>query len=78
MDQGSRREALLDLELSQTVYDLVFTDSGTAISHYGERPPIPKQPVNTEQRDRYGFSYIQVYAGQMKNFTPVLSRLVGH
>ena len=67
----------VDLELSQTVYDLVFTDSGTAISHYGERPPIPKQPVNTEQRDRYGFSYIQVYTGQMKNFAPVLARIVG-
>ena len=74
-----------DLELSQTVYDLVITDSGTAISQYGGGPPIPKRPVSTEQavahlleqRDRYGFSYIQVYEGQMENFAPVLARLAG-
>ncbi len=74
-----------DLELSQTVYDLVITDSGVALSSLGGGPPIPKRPMSTEQavaglheqRDRYGFSYLQVYEGQMENFAPVVARLVG-
>ena len=77
-------ERFADLELSQTIYDLVITDSRSAISpHQG--PPLPKRPVNTEQaiaqlfeqRDRYGFSYLQVYEGQMENFAPVVARLAG-
>lgn len=76
-------ERFEDLELSQTIYDLVITDSGSAISPQG--PPIPKRPVSTEQavaqlleqRDRYGFSYLQVYEGQMENFAPVVARLAG-
>ena len=60
-----------DLELSQTVYDLVITDSRNAISQFGGGPPIPKRQVSAEQavahlleqRDRYGFSYIQAYEG---------------
>lgn len=76
-------ERFADLELSQTIYDLVITDSGSAISPQG--PPIPKRPVSTEQavaqlleqRDRYGFSYFQVYEGQMENFAPVVARLAG-
>jgi probable F420-dependent oxidoreductase len=74
-----------DLELSQTVYDLVITDSGVALSSQGGGPPIPKRPMSIEQavaglleqRDRYGFSYLQVYEGQMENFAPVVARLVG-
>ncbi len=76
-------ERFEDLELSQTIYDLVITDSGSAISPQG--PPIPKRLVDTEQaitqlleqRDRYGFSYLQVYEGQMENFAPVVARLAG-
>ncbi len=77
-------ERFADLELSQTIYDLVITDSGSAISpHQG--PPIPKRPVSTEQavaqlleqRERYGFSYLQVYEGQMENFAPIVARLAG-
>jgi probable F420-dependent oxidoreductase len=74
-----------DMELCQTVYDLVITDSETAISQQGGGPPIPKRPISTEQvvdylleqREHYGFSYFQVYAGQMENFAPVVARLVG-
>src|SRR5260370_6653947 len=59
-----------DLELSQTVYDLMITDSGTDLSSQAGGPPIPKRPLQTEQaaahlleqRDPYGFSYLQVYA----------------
>jgi len=74
-----------DLELSQTVYDLMITDSGTDLSSQAGGPPIPKRPLQTEQavahlleqRDRYGFSYLQVYAGQVENFAPVVARLAG-
>lgn len=74
-----------DLELSQTIYDLVITDSGTDLSSQAGGPPIPKRPLQTEQaiahlleqRDRYGFSYLQVYEGQVENFAPVVARLAG-
>ena len=74
-----------DLELSQTVYDLVITDSGTDLASQAGGPPIPKRPLSTEQavtqlleqRNRYGFSYLQVYEGQMENFAPVVARLAG-
>lgn len=74
-----------DLELSQTIYDLEITDSGTALSTQVGGPPIPKRPMLTtqavdyllEQRDRYGFSYLQVYAGQMEHFAPIVARLTG-
>jgi len=70
-----------DLELSQTIYDLVITDSTAAVSKQG--PPIPKKQVSAEeavarlleQRERYGFSYIQVFEGQMENFAPIVARL---
>ena len=72
-----------ELELSQTVYDLVITDSKAAVSNQG--PPIPKRQVSAEQavaqlleqRERYGFSYIQVFEGQMENFAPIVARLAG-
>jgi len=74
-----------DLELSQTVYDLLITDSGTDLSSQAGGPSIPKRPLQTEQavahlleqRDRYGFSYLQIYAGQVENFAPVVARLAG-
>src|SRR5438876_2849796 len=77
-------ERFADLELSQTVYDLMITDSEATISQH-QGPPIPKRPVSTEQavaqlleqRDRYGFSYFQVYEGQMENFAPIVARLTG-
>jgi probable F420-dependent oxidoreductase len=78
-------ERFADLELSQTIYDMMITDSRTALSSQSGGPPIPKRPLSTEQaiahlleqRDRYGFSYLQVYEGQMENFAPVVERLSG-
>jgi probable F420-dependent oxidoreductase len=78
-------ERFADLELSQTIYDMMITDSGTALSPQAGGPPIPKRPLSTEQaiahlveqRDRYGFSYLQVYEGQVENFAPVVARLTG-
>jgi probable F420-dependent oxidoreductase len=76
-------ERFAHLELSQTVYGLEITDSKVAVSPQG--PPIPKRQVSTEeavaqlleQRERYGFSYLQVFEGQMENFAPVVERLAG-
>ncbi len=78
-------ERFADLELSQTIYDMQITDSGTDLAPQAGGPPIPKRPLRTEQavaqlleqRDRYGFSYLQIYAGQMENFAPVVARLAG-
>jgi probable F420-dependent oxidoreductase len=78
-------ERFADLELSQTIYDMMITDSGADLSSQAGGPPIPKRPMSTEQavahlleqRDRYGFSYLQVYEGQMENFAPVVARLTG-
>ncbi len=78
-------ERFAGLELSQTVYDTMITDSRTALSTQSGGPPIPKRPLSIEQavaslleqRDRYGFSYLQVYEGQMENFAPVVERLSG-
>jgi probable F420-dependent oxidoreductase len=75
-----------DLELCQTIYHMGITDSGKALSTQAGGPPIPKRPMSIsqavddllEQRERYGFSYLQVYDAQMENFAPVVARLAGH
>ncbi len=62
----------------------MITDSEAAISQH-QGPPIPKRPVSAEQavarlleqRNRYGFSYLQVYEGQMENFAPIVALLAG-
>jgi len=74
-----------DLELCQTIFDLEITDSGTARSSQTGGWSIPGRPLTTEQavahlleqRERYGFSYLQVSAGQVENFAPVVARLAG-
>ena len=74
-----------DLELSQTIFDVEITDSKVAPSPQAGGWVIPKRPFSTEQaiaqlleqRDRYGFSYLQVSEGQMENFAPVVARLAG-
>ena len=74
-----------DLELCQTIFDLEITDSGTAVSSQPGAWSIPGRPLTTEQavahlleqRERYGFSYLQVSAGQVENFAPVVARLAG-
>ncbi|HWZ19999.1 MAG TPA: TIGR03621 family F420-dependent LLM class oxidoreductase [Ktedonobacteraceae bacterium] len=76
-------ERFAELELSQTRYDLEISDSKAAVSNQG--PPIPKRQVSAdeavaqllEQRERYGFSYIQVFEGQMENFAPIVAKLAG-
>ncbi len=82
-EAAGQREA--DLELSQTIYDLEITDSRTGLPAQTGGWFIPKRPLSTEeavaylveQRERYGFSYLQVSEGQMENFAPVVARLAG-
>jgi probable F420-dependent oxidoreductase len=83
--QEAAGERFTDLELSQTIYDLEITDSGTPLSSQAGGWFVPKRPLSIEQavahlleqRDRYGFSYLQVSAQQMENFAPVVSQLNG-
>ena len=78
-------ERFADLELSQTIYDLEITDSATASSPLPGGWSIPKRRLRTEeavadlleQRERYGFSYLQVHTGQMENLAPVVAQLTG-
>jgi probable F420-dependent oxidoreductase len=83
--QAAAGERFHDLELSQTIYDLLITDSPADLAPQAGGPPIPKRPLSIEQavehlleqRERYGFSYLQVFAAQMENFAPVVARLAG-
>jgi probable F420-dependent oxidoreductase len=78
-------ERFSQLELAQGAYPITITDSGADTLPQAGGPPIPKMPMSTEQavehlieqRERYGFSYIQLYEGQMENFAPVVARLAG-
>jgi probable F420-dependent oxidoreductase len=77
-------ERFAELELAQVAYGISITDSGAeAIAPPGF--PIEMRGMSTEQavehllerRGRYGFSYIQVFDGQIENFAPVVARLNG-
>ena len=77
-------ERFANLELAQTIFDLEITDSPSPVSQSGgwaisKRPLSAEQAVAhlLEQRERYGFSYLQISAGQMENFAPVAARLAG-
>jgi len=78
-------ERFADLELSQTIFDLEITDSGMPLPTQVGGWLASKRPMSTgqavahllEQRERYGFSYLQVSAQQMENFAPVLTQLAG-
>jgi probable F420-dependent oxidoreductase len=73
-----------DLELSQTIFDLEIMDSAAPVSQ-SRGWPVPRRPLSAEQavahlleqRERYGFTYLQVSAEQMENFAPVIARLAG-
>ena len=74
-----------DLELSQTIYDLEITDSKAALLAQTGGWVVSKRPYSIEQavellleqREHYGFSYLQIQAAQMENFAPVVARLAG-
>jgi hypothetical protein len=79
---GERFETL---ELSQTIYDVDILDSSTPPSSQQGGWAIPRRPLSIdqavadllEQRDRYGFSYLQIQMSQMQNFAPVVAKLAG-
>jgi probable F420-dependent oxidoreductase len=77
-------ERFAELELAQVAYGISLTDNAAKAS------PPPGFPIQMrgmstdqaiehllEQRERYGFSYIQVFDGQIENFAPVVARLNG-
>ncbi len=75
-----------ELELAQVAYSITITDSSAeAIAPPGLPFSMRARGMSTEQaverlleqRDRYGFSYIQVFDGQLENFAPVVARLNG-
>lgn len=78
-------ERFANLELCQTIYDLEITDSEVPVSSSPGGWSVPKRPLSTEQavahlleqRDRYGFSYLQIQATQVENFAPVVAQLAG-
>lgn len=86
---GWIREAAGDrfdqLQLSQTIYDLVIADSPVPVSDLPGAPPLPKRALPTTealaylqaQRARYGFSHFQVFEAQLENFAPLVARLSG-
>jgi len=77
-------ERFSQLELAQSAYGISISDSGAeAFAPPGF--PIEMRGMSTEQavehlleqRERYGFSYIQIFDGQIENFAPVVTRLNG-
>jgi probable F420-dependent oxidoreductase len=74
-----------DLELCQTIFGMEITDSETALSSVQGGWSVPKSQLSTkdaiahllEQRERFGFSYLQVSTGQVENIAPVVAQLAG-
>ena len=74
-----------DLELCQTIFGIEITDSETAPSSMQGGWSVPKTQLTTrdaiahllEQREKYGFSYLQLSTGQVENFAPVIKELAG-
>jgi len=78
-------DRFVDLELCQTIFGMEITDSDTPLSSVPGGWSVPKTELTTkeaiahllEQRERYGFSYLQVSTGQIENFAPVVAQLAG-
>ena len=80
-------ERFAHLELAQTAYSIMITDSRADVASQARELPsfIPRIPMSVEQavahlleqRERYGYSYIQVNDAQIESFAPVVARLTG-
>ena len=74
-----------EIELAQPAYYIALTDGPVGAGPTVGGPPIPMRSMSTdeavaeltEQRARYGFSYIQFFSGQMENCAPLVARLAG-
>lgn len=81
----SAGERFEKLELSQTIYNIQVTDSQAELVPQTGGWSIPQRPLTSEQtvdllleqRERYGFSYLQISEWQMENFAPIAAQLVG-
>ncbi|HEY4386921.1 MAG TPA: TIGR03621 family F420-dependent LLM class oxidoreductase [Ktedonobacteraceae bacterium] len=79
-------ERFPEIELARVAYHISITDNVAEVVIPGGVPfAISMSRMSTvqavehllEQRERYGFSYIQVFDGQAENFAPVVARLSG-
>jgi hypothetical protein len=80
-------ERFAQLELSQTAYYIAITGSQASVASQTRGLPsfIPSIPMSVEQavahlleqREQYGYSYIQVNDAQMESFAPVVAQLIG-
>jgi len=76
-------ERFAHLQFCQTIYNIKITDNQVPVSRPPGMPPMQTLSMSTEQavehllelRERYGYTYFQVYDGQMENFAPVVARL---
>jgi hypothetical protein len=83
--QENARERFAHLQFCRTIYNIKITDNQVPVTPPPGMPPMQILSVSTEQavdhllelRERYGYSYFQVYDGQMENFAPVVARLGG-
>jgi probable F420-dependent oxidoreductase len=83
--QENAGERFAHLEFCRTIYNIKITDNQAPVSPPPGIPPMPMLSMSTEQavehllelRQRYGYTYFQIYDGQMENFAPVVARLRG-
>ncbi|GCE11933.1 TIGR03621 family F420-dependent LLM class oxidoreductase [Tengunoibacter tsumagoiensis] len=77
-------ERFSHIELAQPAYEISLSDNSAPVfSPSGMR--MPMRTMTTDQaiehllahRERYGFSYIHIFDGQLENFAPVVARLNG-
>ncbi len=70
------------LELCQTIFDIVITDSPSPAaqprwSSCHQREMTTEQAVTylSDQHERVGFSYFHLFESQLENLAPVVARL---
>ena len=83
--QESAGERFAHLQFCQSIYNFKITDNQVPVTPPPGMPPMQILAMSTEQavehllelRERYGYTYFQIYDGQMENFAPVVARLSG-
>jgi probable F420-dependent oxidoreductase len=83
--QESAGERFAHLQFCRTIYNMQITDNQAPVTPPPGMPPMQALAMSTEQavehllelRERYGYTYFQIYEGQMENFAPVVARLAG-
>ncbi len=83
--QESAGERFAYLQFCRTIYNMQITDNQVPVTSPPGMPSMPVLAMSTEQaiehllelREQYGYTYFQIYEGQMENFAPVVARLAG-